>query len=81
MKIKLSEDKVEYINNKGEVNFVNLGSNDIKNKTFESVDIIVMNIIEHIASDEEVTITPSTLESKMIARKIEDRIKREVVLE
>lgn len=58
---------------------LNVGALDISNIGTSLVDNIVLDIINYINNKESVfVISNENIESKMIARKIEDRIKREV---
>lgn len=66
-------------NNKKEYIF-NLGEKEIQNHGFQVIDHLVENIIPELEKGEEVFVVGETLESKMLSRKIEDKIKREVIL-
>ncbi len=57
-----------------------LGYEEIRLHGFQVVDHIVEDVITKLEKLEEVFVSGDTLEAKMIARKIEDKIKREVIL-
>ncbi len=78
MKIVVSKNSVNYSNsNINET--INLGVIDIQKYSFQVVDHIVEQIVPSIENYyEEIEVIGGTLEAKMIARKIEDKIKREV---
>ena len=57
-----------------------LGYEEIRLHGFQVVDHIVEDAIIKLEKLEEVFMSGDTLEAKMIARKIEDKIKREVIM-
>jgi hypothetical protein len=79
MKVSVKENEVVVDVNGASKSF-KLGSNEIQEHGFQVVDHLVDEIIPSINKTEEVWIAPNTLESKMLARKIEDRIKRDVTV-
>ncbi len=56
---------------------IDMGSDFIREHGFQVVDEIVDRLVNKIDKS-QVVVEGKTLESKMIARKLEDRIKREV---
>lgn len=57
-----------------------LGYEDIRKYGFQVVDHMTENIVPKIKTSEEVFLEGDSLEAKMIARKIEDKIKRDVII-
>ena len=80
MKIKIEDTQVEVVARDGYKNTFNYGSLHIDEAGFQAVDNIVEATSKHIASDEEVFVesVQNNVAAKMIGRKIEDKIKREV---
>ena len=70
--------KLSLKNNKEKV--LNLGTLDIRKHGFQVVDHIVDQVIASLTKGEEVFLENSSLEAGMIGRKIEDKIKREVII-
>jgi hypothetical protein len=84
MKININQNNIKYImkNKSGaeEEKEINLGFEDIHEHGFQVVDHIIDKIHKDIESDEVVIVYGDNIESNMIARKLEDKLKREVVI-
>lgn len=84
MKINVNQNNIKYIfkNKDGveEERSVNLGFEDIHEHGFQVVDHIIDKIYKEVEDNEIVTVYGDNIESKMIARKLEDKIKREVII-
>lgn len=87
MKININQNNIKYIikNKDGveEEREINLGFQDIHEHGFQVVDHIISKIHKEmrdreVRESESVTVYGDNIESKMIARKLEDKIKREV---
>ena len=79
MKIQLQDDKTIVYDDENKIlEEFNLGHLDILKYSFPVVDHLVEYIVPMIDMKEKVYVLGDNLESKMIARKIEDRIKRPV---
>lgn len=89
MKITLSDNKILAAKKDDktgkETEYVfNLGGKDIEEHGFQVVDHLVENIIVNLSPKEEVFVenvsNSSVLPARMLARKLEDKIKREVII-
>ncbi len=85
MKISVNENNIKYILSNGDEHRINLGFSDIHNHGFQVVDHIVDKLHREIADKEtgegeDVIVYGDNIEAKMIARKLEDKIKREVII-
>ena len=85
MKISVNENNIKYILDSGDEHRINLGYADIHNHGFQVVDHITDKLHREIADKEvgegeSVIVYGDNIEAKMIARKLEDKIKREVII-
>ena len=80
MKINVNQKHIKYILIDGEEKLIDLGYEEIHNHGFQAVDHIIDMLIPQIKDDEKVEVFGENIESKMIARKLEDKIRREVNL-
>ncbi len=89
MKININQNNIKYIikNKDGveEEREINLGFEDIHEHGFQVVDHITDNIYKdmrdgEVRESESVTVYGDNIEAKMVARKLEDKIKREVII-
>jgi hypothetical protein len=80
MKINVNQNNIKYILNDNATKSIDLGYEDIHNHGFQVVDHILDILIPEINDKDVVTVYGENIESKMIARKIEDKIKREVIM-
>lgn len=83
MKISVNENNIKYIISNGDEHRINLGFSDIHNHGFQVVDHIIDKLHKEmvdrkVKEGEEVMVYGDNIEAKMIARKLEDKIKREV---
>lgn len=82
MKIKVTDNQI-FVTSKSEGEKIfNYGSVHIDEVGFQAVDNLVDAVIKNVGVDEDVFIEAreSDIAAKMIARKIEDKIKRSVTL-
>jgi hypothetical protein len=75
--ITVKEDKIVVILEDGKEEVVNMGADFIREHGFAVVDEIVDNINLNIKNS-DVIVRGKFLEAKMVARKLEDRMQREV---
>lgn len=89
MKININQNNIKYIikNKDGveEEREINLGFEDIHEHGFQVVDHIIDKLHKEmldrkVGEGESVIVYGDNIESKMIARKLEDKIKREVII-
>lgn len=80
MKINVNQNNIRYILENKEEKIIEVGYEEIHNHGFQVVDHIVDILLPNIKNDEEVELFGDNIESHMIARKLEDKIKREVKL-
>ena len=85
MKISVNENNIKYIIDDMSEHRINLGFNDIHNHGFQVVDHIIDKLHKEmldkkVGESEEVTVYGDNIEAKMIARKLEDKLKREVII-
>ncbi|MDI9355353.1 MAG: hypothetical protein QM532_04290 [Cyanobium sp. MAG06] len=79
MRIIVKANTIKLIHNDGETIDLDLGYIDIRDKGTGMVDQIVESVVNDINKEEIVTVIgEDNIEILMIARKIEDKIKREV---
>ncbi len=80
MTIEVKQNKTTILLKDKTENVLVLGYDDIRKYGFQVVDHILDQVIPNIKKDEEVFVSGDTLEAKMVARKIEDKIKRDVII-
>lgn len=76
--INVFGDKVNIYKDNDFVHVIKLGEEDIANYGFVVVNEIVEELIRHIDTSDTIVVNGKNIESKMVARKIEDRVKCEV---
>lgn len=81
MKIIIKEQNIQCLSdNNQNVLDLKIGIKEISHTGTTLVDHIVLDILNHIKKDETVFVfSDGSLEAKMIGRKIEDKIKKEVI--
>ena len=80
MKVTVNTNKTTITPESGMPRELVLGEQDIREHGFQVVDYIVEQIVPTISGGEQVTVMGDSLEAGMIARKLEDKIKRDVSL-
>ena len=80
MKVTVNTNKTTITPESGMPRELVLGEQDIREHGFQVVDYIVEQIVPTISGDEQVTVIGDSLEAGMIARKLEDKRKREITL-
>ncbi|MDQ5957463.1 MAG: hypothetical protein QG614_438 [Patescibacteria group bacterium] len=79
MKIKLYKNKTYIVNRDNEEYTFNLGEKDIQEHGFQVVDHLVESILQYLKNKEEIFVEGTGLQSRMIGRKLEDKVKRDIV--
>jgi hypothetical protein len=81
MKIKIYQKETLILDDKSiELKKINLGQDYIEAHPFVVIDNLLEVILPLIKKEESVSVDNDGLAGKMLARKIEDKIKREVVI-
>lgn len=80
MRIIVTDESIVATNNKKESVQVDYGATSIGKFGFQCVDYAIEKIYPLVQKGEEVFIEGNGIESKMIARKMEDKLRREVTL-
>lgn len=80
MKINVNQNDIKYILDNKDEKKIEVGYEEIHNHGFQVVDHIVDILLPQIKVSEDVEVFGENIESNMIARKLEDKIKREVKL-
>lgn len=82
MKIKVEENEIKVVGRGGYNHIFNYGYLSIDETGFQAVDNVTETLIKHVEADEDVFVESNgdVVAAKMIQRKMEDKIKREVTL-
>ncbi len=80
MKINVNQNDIKYILENKEEKIIEVGYEEIHNHGFQVVDHIIDILLPQIKNSEDIEVFGENIESNMIARKLEDKIKREVKL-
>lgn len=79
MKVTLKKNSTTMICRAGKEYNFSLGEKEIQDHGFQVVDYLVENIVCHMCKGEEIFVEGNSLQATMIGRKLEDKIKRDVV--
>jgi activator of 2-hydroxyglutaryl-CoA dehydratase len=80
MKININQNNIKYILDNGEEREIRMGYEDIHNHSFQVVDHIIDKLYHQVNKTEIIIVYGDNIESKMIVRKLEDKLKREVTI-